>query len=102
VDDAAAHARKRLLRRSAGWWQGHARSGRTRADVVAETVERLAAMDPTGRGAPPSPETPEHLTNRLGVVAHDVAHAIRDGHPVDARRAVEEIATCLRDVDPRS
>lgn len=101
VDNAVANARKRLQRRSPGWWRGAARSGRPRADVVAEAVATLAAHDPTAPAAPTRPPRDETLTDQLTVVAHDLAIAMRDGADLPAGDVEDVIATCLRDVDPR-
>lgn len=98
---AAADARRRLQRRSAGWWRDEVAPGVTRADRVAGLVATLAALDPTGegRGAPPRPARDQTLSDQLAVVAYDLTLPDASGADLDA--ALDAVATALRDVDPR-
>lgn len=102
VTAAAEQARRRLQRRSTGWWRDEVAPGVTRADRVHALVVCIAALDPTGRGAPPRPPHDATLADHLAVVAYDVRLAAEDGHEVDAETVLEELARGLRDVDPRS
>ena len=100
LQEVAAAARPRLQRRSPGWWRDEVAPGVTRADRVAALIGVLAGLDPTNedRGAPPRPPRDQTLADQLAVVVHDlVREAGEDAH----RAAAEEIATGLRDVDPR-
>jgi len=100
---ASADARKRLQRRSPGWWRDAAASGGTRADRVHALVTALATLDPTtaGRGAPERPERDPTLADQLTVVLHDLAAAAAEERQVDVEAALAELANGLRDVDPR-
>jgi hypothetical protein len=103
VDGFVSQARRRLLRRSTAWWRAEARSGRRRADVVAELVAGLAGSDPASGGrTPPRPKTEQLLADQLAVVAYDVVHVLRERYdPEVAERTAHAIAAVMRDVDPR-
>ena len=100
LDAVAADARKRLRRRSPGWWRGEVAPGVTRADRVAALVAALVRRDPTAEGRPPPrrPARDETLADQLAVVLHD----LRVAEGVDVEAVLGEVATGLRDVDPRS
>lgn len=102
VTVAAEQARRRLQRRSNGWWRDEVAPRVTRADRVHALIETIAALDPTGRGAPPRPDRDATLADHLAVVAYDARLAAEEGHEVDAETVLRELARGLRDVDPRT
>ena len=102
VQTTAEQARRRLQRRSNGWWRDEVAPGVTRADRVHTLIAALARLDPTGRGAPPRPPRDATLADQLAIVAYDVRVAAGEGHDVDVETVLEELARGLRDVDPRS
>lgn len=97
--ERAAEARRRLQRRSNGWWRDEIAPGVTRADRIAALVATLARLDPTNDAGrtPPRPDHDQMLVDQLVVVAYDLA--IADG--ADLHAAAEALANALRDVDPR-
>ncbi len=95
--ERAAGARRRLQRRSPGWWRDEVAPGVTRADRIAELIATLARLDPTAEGAPRRPAKDQTLVDQLAVVAYDLTLA--EGADLDA--AGEAVANALRDVDPR-
>lgn len=103
LDAAATEARRRLQRRSNGWWRDRAASGGTRADRVATLVEALVRHDPTAKGRTPPPRPAHHptLADQLTVVLYDLRLAVEDGREVDVEAVLGEVANGLRDVDPR-
>jgi hypothetical protein len=95
--DAVEDAVRRLRRRSPAWWRG------ARADRVAALVASLAEASRQAAGLPPCPpplrpDRDEVLADQVAVVGRDLAAA---ANPETAAAALDDLARCLADVDPR-
>jgi hypothetical protein len=132
VDNAVADAVRRVRRRSAGWWRGEVRdgqyagaadaaraaggagaagvagAGRTRADVVAGLVGRLAVAGQALEGralphrTPPRPIRDAVLADQLVVVGRDLVAALRATGDADAATtALADVERTVHAVDPR-
>lgn len=92
-------ARRRLGRRSRGWWRTATGRGRTRAEAVHALVGTIAALtariEGEDHGSPPMPEREDVLVDQFAVVAYDLLLAGGDAAAVEAIRAT------LDEVDPR-